>query len=240
MDFALQNFLLLFQALVKIRDEAIVEHRGLCLKISERYSRLFRRNRKEWKEDFFQEAWLGIVQGVDSLSFDSERGKLSSFLGGCSRNNIRNFIDLNPFRGDYQLSALLQPESVDGSEQNMGFIERESPDPFGRCAWGEEHQRMLASVATVVDLVKGCHKSLRDKLIFTLHYGLTGSWEICPTAEVARMVGLKNRQRADQICNEVWDQICPELGLANRTDADVWLQQEVGRIRAVEDYLAAA
>ncbi|MEK7504707.1 MAG: sigma-70 family RNA polymerase sigma factor [Patescibacteria group bacterium] len=211
-------------------------HRGLAGNISIQYSKLFQLNQAEWKEELFQEAMLGMARALNSGLFDPERGAPSTFLWRSATNQIRNFLNRKNPVSTLSLSEVIDREVYRG----YGLADKRTADPLVWCMGQEEYQKSQRLVGGVFLAVSQLEISEKNKMAFFLRYLPRGDSGVPLTfSQIAKLLGVKSRQRAEQMAHFVWKKIKNLYALADWAAGDVWLQFEIEKLLRLEELLAA-
>ncbi len=227
-----------------VETKGVLAHLGLCELIARRHRALLADSALS-PDDLFQEAVIGVINGVNSKSFDPKQGQESTFVGACVTNRFRNLRKASRCgcrrERPWSLDEVTHPPRVAGkSEAAVELVGRREVNPADYVQHEEERDRALEEINCVASLVRSTGQSERNQTAFLLRYGLCwpGRCFTCP--DLMLLLGFNTRQRVGQVIKRIWQAIIPSLGLPNWQYADMWLREEVRRLKAIEEYLAQA
>ena len=156
--------------------ETLIEHNlRLVAHIAKKYQ-----NVDEETEDMISIGTIGLIKAIDS--FDSGKGKLSTYASRCIDNELLMFL-----RARKKVSrevSLYEPIGTDreGNEINLlDIIEQEQVDVVDRL---EAENRLSRLSGLIHDRL-----SEREREIITLRYGLTSEYEVTQR-EIGRKLGI--------------------------------------------------
>lgn len=156
--------------------EVLIEHNlRLVAHIARKYQ-----NVEEETEDMISIGTIGLIKAIDS--FDSGKGKLSTYASRCIDNELLMFLRAR--KKTSREVSLYEPIGTDreGNEINLlDIIEQEQVDVVDRM----ETENKLSRLSGLI------HANLneREREIITLRYGLTSEYEVTQR-EIGRKLGI--------------------------------------------------
>lgn len=156
--------------------EILIEHNlRLVAHIARKYQ-----NVDEETEDMISIGTIGLIKAIDS--FDSGKGKLSTYASRCIDNELLMFLRAR--KKTSREVSLYEPIGTDreGNEINLlDIIEQEQVDVVDRM----EAENKLSRLSGLI------HERLtdREREIITLRYGLTSEYEVTQR-EIGRKLGI--------------------------------------------------
>lgn len=156
--------------------ERLIEHNlRLVAHIAKKYQ-----NVDEETEDMISIGTIGLIKAIDS--FDSGKGKLSTYASRCIDNELLMFLRAR--KKTSREVSLYEPIGTDreGNEINLlDIIEQEQVDVVDRL----EAENKLSRLSGLI------HDRLseREREIITLRYGLTSEYEVTQR-EIGRKLGI--------------------------------------------------
>lgn len=159
-----------------VAKEALIEHNlRLVAHIAKKYQ-----NVDEETEDMISIGTIGLIKAIDS--FDSGKGKLSTYASRCIDNELLMFLRAR--KKTSREVSLYEPIGTDreGNEINLlDIMEQEQVDVVDRM----EAENKLSRLSGLI------HEKLneREREIIILRYGLTSEYEVTQR-EIGRKLGI--------------------------------------------------
>ena len=159
-----------------VAKEALIEHNlRLVAHIAKKYQ-----NVDEETEDMISIGTIGLIKAIDS--FDSGKGKLSTYASRCIDNELLMFLRAR--KKTSREVSLYEPIGTDreGNEINLlDIMEQEQVDVVDRM----EAENKLSRLSGLI------HEKLneREREIIILRYGLTSEYEVTQL-EIGRKLGI--------------------------------------------------
>lgn len=159
----------------KAKEVLVERNLRLVAHIAKKYQ-----NVDEEMEDLISIGTIGLIKAVDS--FDSGKGKLSTYASRCIDNEL--LMMLRAKKKTSREVSLYEPIGTDreGNEISLlDIIEQEQPDIVSRI----EAQKQLGRLPGLIEV----RLSDREKEIIKLRYGLADGQEVTQR-EIGRMLGI--------------------------------------------------